>query len=256
MDVFKAIKKRAADKQTKTARQFENFMNQHLIAPKDASGALYFLPGQYLFKQIDEGGREMTKALSSGQISRAFRDFRADTGWFERRVLRYCEKPEGNAFLSFEPAALRRIFVEIDDGEIKKLKLPLPALVLLGKGTDYFLWSAKAKRKITPDTALAVAPLPNVGGEFSGKVCFGKNDVPEARAENIDTVWDLIFDTPFNRDHQTQKCKSYPDDVRKLLFSLSENNRKSFPSSELIESTTTIANVWERIVEEKFGGYF
>lgn len=250
------LKKRAADKQVKIARQIENFMNQHLIAPKDASGALYFLPGQYLFKQIDDDGKEMTKALSSGQISRAFRDFQTDTGWLERRVLRYSEKPEGCCFLSFEPAAIRRIFVETDDGEIKELKLPLPALILLGRGTEYFLWSAKVKRKITPDTPLAVAPLPNVGGEFSGKVCFGKNEVPKARAENIDAVWNLIFNTPFNQDHKNDKCKSYPKDVRKLLFSLSENNRKSFPSSELIVSSTTIENVWERIVEEKFGGYF
>ena len=74
-----------------------------LSAPPDAMGALYFLPGQFLFVRR-ENGREVAKALSSEQIARAFREYRTDTGWVERRILRYREQPEGNFLLSYEPA--------------------------------------------------------------------------------------------------------------------------------------------------------
>jgi len=90
-----------------------------LAAPPDATGALYFLPGQYLFKRV-ENGRETVKALSSAQISRAFREIQTDTGWLTRRVLRYKEEPAGNYFLSFEPARVRSIWVETKTAKCAK----------------------------------------------------------------------------------------------------------------------------------------
>ncbi len=217
--------------------------------PPDAIGALYFLPGQYLFKRLEEG-REIAKALSSEQIARAFREFKTDTGWITRRILRYREEPEGNYILSFEPAQIRPIFVETDGAQVKEIVLPLPTLVLFGKRNEFYLWAAKA-RNITAKTRLAIAPLPNVGGDLSGKICFGKNEVPEARAETIDAVWDLIWRAPFNRDHSNGKCKSEPQDVRRLLFSLSEKGARRFPARELLESDTTLEQMWARVVENK-----
>lgn len=225
-------------------------MNRIFSTPPDAFAALYFLPGQYLFKRFDdESKRELTKALSSGQISRAFSDLATDTDWLDRKVLRYSERAGFAAFLSIEPAGIKQILLETKEGEIRRLKLPLPTLILLGRGREYFLWAAKEKRRITPDTLLAVAPLPNTGGEFHGKICFGKNEPPEAKAENIDAVWDLIFDTPFNGDHAQNKCRSEPEDVRRFLATLSFGEKRYFPVSELLVSQTSIAQIWERIVE-------
>lgn len=228
-------------------------MKNHLTAPKDSVAALYFLPGQYLFKRIDKKkGLEISKALSSEQITLAFKDFQSDTGWLARPMVRYLEKPEGNSFLSFEPAGIKQILIETKKGKVERIKLPLPALVLLGKGNNYYLWAAKEKRKITPETQLAVAPLPNIGGEYSGKICFGSNEVPEARAENIESVWDFVFNSPFNADQKNNKCVSEPKDVRQLLLKLSKQKKKSFPVSELFVSDTTIETVWKQIVEGKF----
>ena len=140
--------------------------------------ALYFLPGQYLFKRI-EAGRESAKALSSEQIARAFREFCADTGWITRRILRYREEPEGNFILSYEPAGMRTIFVETESGEVAEIKIPLPTLILFGHKNEFYLWAAKGK-KVSLNTKLALAPLPNIGGNLSGKICFGSNEVPEA----------------------------------------------------------------------------
>lgn len=230
-----------------------NFTNR-LSSPPDALGALYFLPGQYLFKRI-ESGKETAKALSSEQIARAFREFHTDTGWITRRLLRCREEPEGNYILSSEPAGIRTIYIEIDGGEVGEITIPQPTLILFGHRNEFYLWAAKG-RQVSPDTKILLAPLPNIGGNLSGKICFGSNEVPEAKVENLDTIWNLIFSTPFNRDHSTKKCVSAPDDVRKLLLNLAEKQTRRFPASELIETTATIDKLWMRVVEQQYSPGF
>lgn len=223
-------------------------MNNLLQSPPDALGALFFLPGQYLFKRF-EAGRETTKALSSEQIARAFRDYRVDSGWLTRKILRYREEPEGNYILSYEPAGLRTIFVESKNGEVAEITLPLPTLILYGHRTDFYLWATKSKT-VNPKSKLFAAPLPNIGGNSSGKICFGKTEVPEAKVETLDAVWKLIFQTPFNRDHSRQKCRSSQEDVRKLLFNLANKNVKRFPNSELLEIKATVEDLWAQAVKK------
>ena len=228
-----------------------------LVAPQDAAGALYFLPGQYLFKRIEDG-REVVKALSSKQIARAFREYRIDTGWIKRRILRYREQPEGNYLLSYEPAQVRTIYIEVGKGEVREISVPLPTLVLFGKGREFYLWAAKARR-IAPKTLLSHAPLPNLGGGSDlllGKICFGKNEVPECRADTIDAVWNLIFDAPFNADHASGRCRSEPPDVRRLLLGLAKRNARSFPAKELLESNTSIEQIWARATGDNSYRYF
>ncbi len=224
-------------------------MKSQLTAPPDAMGALYFLPGQYLFKR-NENGREITKALSSEQIARAFRDYETDTGWLAtRRILRYREEPEGNYFLSYEPAGRRTIFVQTQNHETQEITLPLPTLILFGCKSEFYLWAAKS-RQVTEKTLLAFAPLPNLGGDWNGKICFGGNEVPEVRADKIESVWKLIFSTPFNGDQANNKCCSEPKDVRRLLLALAQTDKKTFPASELLETDTTVGQLWARIVEK------
>lgn len=222
-------------------------MNPRSDIPPDASAALYFLPGQYLFATFGED-RSTLKALSSTQVARAFRDLQTDTGWLDRRILRYREAPEGNAILSYEPASTRTIFVELAGGHIETITIPLPTLILLGKGKDYFLWATAATR-ISSKTCLAVAPLPNIGSRLQGKICFGRNEVPECHPGSVGAVWKLIFETPFNHDNVNDKCLAEPTDVRNLLVDLSRQKPKRFPNSQLLMSNTTIDDAWEAIVE-------
>ena len=214
--------------------------------PQDASAALYFLPGQYLFANFQE---EMTsvKALSSDQVSRAFRGVHTDTGWLGRRVLRYREASDGNAIISYEPAAVQNIHVALSGGNVQKIAVPLPTLILLGKGQDYYLWATSAK-SISAKTRLAVAPLPNIG---SGKICFGKNEVPETHPSTLSDVWKLTFETPFNGDHAGNRCQTEPDDVRNLLIKLAAGKVKKFPAPQLITSSSTVEDAWESIVEQR-----
>ena len=217
-------------------------MRSHSVPP-DASAALYFLPGQYLFETFGEN-RQVLKALSSEQVTRAFRDLRTDTGWIDRRVLRYREASDGNALLSYLPAGERTITISFSGNQTETLSLPLPALILLGKGKDYYLW-ASGNSKITPKTRLAVAPLPNIG---SGKICFGKNEVPETHPSTLAKVWKLIFEAPFNGDHSGGRCQT-EDDVRDLLAKLAADKVTKFPSTQLIMSSSTVEDAWESIVE-------
>lgn len=230
-------------------------MKSLLTPPPDAFAALYFLPGQYLFKR-NENGREITKALSSASIARAFRYFQTDTGWLTtRRVLRYREEPDGNYFLSYEPAGRRTIFVRDESGVTREITLPLPTLILFGRQKEFYLWAAKA-RIVTENTRLAFAPLPNLGSDWNGKICFGGNEVPEVRADKIEAVWRLIFNTPFNGDQANNKCRSESKDVRRLLFTLAETDKKTFPKSELLETDTTVGQLWARVVEKSSYRYF
>lgn len=223
-------------------------------APPDAAGALYFLPGQYLFVRR-ENGREIAKTLSSQSIARAFREFQTDTGWVERKILRYREQPDANYLLSYEPARMRTIYVEADKGEVREINLPLPTLVLFGKGREFYLWATKS-RSVTPKSRLSLAPLPNLGGDWQGKICFGKNEVPECRADGVDRIWNLIFDAPFNADHADGKCRSEPKDVRRLLFALAERKAQKFPAKELLETNTTVEQLWARAVGDKPYSHF
>ncbi|MBX3295429.1 MAG: hypothetical protein KF762_06935 [Acidobacteria bacterium] len=177
-------------------------------------------------------------------MTRAFRDLRTDTGWIDRRVLRYREATDWNAILSYLPAGVRTITVAFSGDRIETLTVPLPTLILLGKGNDYYLWAAGTS-KVTQTTRLAVAPLPNIG---SGKICFGKNDVPETHPSTLPAVWKLIFDAPFNGDHSVGRCQT-EDDVRDLLAKLAAGNVKKFPTPQLIMSSTTVEDAWESIVE-------
>lgn len=217
-------------------------MRNHTIPP-DASAALYFLPGQYLFETFGENNHGL-KALSSAQVTRAFRDLQTDTGWIDRRVLRYREATDGNAILSYLPAGLRTITVAFPVDRIETLTLPLPTLILLGKGKDYYLWAA-ATNRVNPNTSLAVTPLPNIG---SGKICFGKNEVPETHPSTLSIIWKLIFDAPFNGDHSTGRCQT-ENDVRDLLAKLAVGNVKKFPTTQLIMSSSTVEDAWETLVE-------
>ncbi len=169
--------------------------------------------------------------------------------------MRYREEPEGNNVLSYEPAGVKAIFVETDGGEVAEIKIPLPTLILFGRGTEFYLWATKGK-KVNRKTKLAVAPLPNIGGNSGGKICFGGNFVPEARVETLDKVWNLIWGAPFNRDHSAGKCLSEPKDVRKFLFDLAKKNVKRFPNSELLEIKATIGDLWAQAVEKNYSSNY
>ncbi len=128
---------------------------QTFFAPPTASkAALFFLEGHYQFNYL-EGNIEKTKFLGPAQIGKAFavKDI-FDSGWLETNVIRFAlGAKKKHKILSVLPAGRRKIFItdprsvneRETDGEnsatdsILELEVPLPNLLLLGCGQEYYL---------------------------------------------------------------------------------------------------------------------
>jgi hypothetical protein len=228
--------------------------NQNFLAPPaDARAALFFLEGHYQLN-YREGSIERTKFLSPAQIGKAFSVSDVfDSGWFDARVLRFALlAKKKQKVLSVLPSRRRKVFItdprsaeerETDDNStqdsILELEIPLPALLLLGCGNSYYLW-ATLDRNITQKSKISHAPFPNL--DNSGSICFGRNAAPECRLDCLETVWQLIMDSPFNNHQSANRCRTEPDDARKLLLSL--NGKKTFPKNALIQTNYTVADLW------------
>ena len=228
--------------------------NQNFFAPPtDARAALFFLEGHYQLN-YREGSVERTKFLSPAQIGRAFSVKDAfDSGWLETFVLRFAQEKKTHKILSLLPAGRRKIFItdprprderETEDGaddSILEIEIPLPTLLLLGSGQSYYLW-ATFDKTVNQKSKISHAPFPNL--DSSGGICFGRNSAPECRLDTIESVWRLILDSPFNNHQAANRCRTHPDDARKLLFQI--NGKKTFPKNALINSKHTVAEFWQR----------
>lgn len=86
---------------------------------------------------------------------------------------------------------------------------------------------------------------------MQGKICFGRNEVPQSHPSTLAAVWKLIFETPFNHDHVNDKCLTEPRDVRKLLVDLARARPRRFPNSQLLVSNATVDEAWDTIAEQR-----
>ena len=225
-----------------------------LAPPEDARAALFFLEGHYQFNYL-EGSVEKTKFLSPSQIGKAFSDKDVfDSGWLATSVLQFAlGAKKRHKILSLLPAGRQRIFItdprskderETEDesasDSVLELEVPLPALLLLGCGKEYYLW-ATLDKIVNQKSKICAAPFPNL--DSSGKICFGGNTAPECRFDTIDGVWRLILDSPFNNHQAANRCRTHPGDVRKLLLAL--GGKKTFPKNALIKTDHTVGELWQ-----------
>ena len=231
--------------------------NQNFLAPPaDARAALFFLEGHYQLNWR-EGSIERTKFLSPSQIGKAFSERDVfDSGWFAIGILSFALlAKKKQKILSFLPAGIRKIFItdprspeerETDDNStqdsILELEIPLPALLLLGCGNSYYLW-ATLEKAVSEKSKICAAPFPNL--DNSGSICFGKNAAPECRLDCLETVWRLILDSPFNNHQTANRCRTEPEDARKLLLAL--KGKKTFPKNALIQTQHTVADLWNSV---------
>ena len=231
-------------------------IQKNFVPPVDAKAALFFLEGHYQFNYL-EGNVEKTKFLSPAQIGRAFSVKDAfDSGWLETNIVRFAlGAKKRHKILSVLPAGRQRIFItdprsadeRKDNGEgesdaILELEVPLPTLLLLGCGKDYYLW-ATLDKTISQKSKICAAPFPNL--DSSGAICFGKNTAPECRFDTAQSVWRLILDSPFNNHQAANRCRTHEDDARKLLFEI--GGKKTFPKTALIKTNHTVGELWQSV---------
>lgn len=227
-----------------------------LTPPKDAKAALYFLEGNYQLN-YREGSVEKTKFLTPSQIGKAFavKDV-FDSGWVAQNVLRFALlAKKRHKILSILPSEKRKILItdprSADEREMSnettretvlKLEVPLPSLLLLGIGRQYYLW-ATLEKTITPASKICAAPFPNL--DKSGGICFGGNFAPECRLETIESVWQMIFDSPFNNHQMQNRTLTHKEDARKFLLEIS--GKKTFPKNALIKTEHSVNDLWHSI---------
>jgi len=78
-------------------------------------------------------------------------------------------------------------------------------------------------------------PTPNV--HLNGVICRGNAPFPAYASNTIERALSLFLEgSPFNGDLAAGKCRSFPDDVRKLWEQL--EGAKRFPPGELAPART------------------
>ena len=108
--------------------------------------------------------------------------------------------------------------------------LPMPGMVFLGCGREYFVFAVKEKPK-TPETSLYHLPVPNIDNE--GRICLGQAPFPIAGRDTIHKALRLFMEgSQFNHDNSRHRCASFPENTLTLWDQL--DGQKRFPLDELV----------------------
>jgi len=210
--------------------------------PPFAAAALYFLrSGDFLFTfqaENDERSRaqlvkEGAKFVTVNDVQAAFSGRDVDTSWIAPGVVRcgYCSKGDWFVYAA-GPQVIPLQVILGDDKGLKKIKVPIPATVMVGVGMQYYLFAMA--NPYTPDTRLFRAPFPNIHDD--GAICWGQNTPPKAHHRNARTAWQLFFESQFNGDLANGKSEKYESDVRRMMAYVSRKKFDSWPVTDMIQS--------------------
>lgn len=201
--------------------------------------ALYFLDGHYLYRRR-KGSTISSKFVTAADARAAFSGEESDSGWLPAGVVRAGSNPRGPFFVYSAPAQKTEIWL----GE-ERLTIPLPRTVLIGNGRETWLFVLNAEHFLRDALAL-VAPFPNINDD--GRICWGTSAAPNAAPGQARKIWELFFETVFNRDLAARKCESYPGNVGDLLRDLAKRGARKFPANELMTTGRTIGAVVDQIL--------
>lgn len=167
-----------------------------------------------------------------------------DTGLISPDTLRVWRKGTKRVVCGYRRPQVTGIWLE---GSEEPLRVPLPGLVMIRSvnenRTDYRILAVK--KYPTEKVKAYIVPLPNVG---SMGVCWGTVSLPDRdalMASDLQPDWAQFLGTQFGNHSVQNKCKRYPDDVRKLLSDLHDTSR--FPNDELMPMDKS---VWDILTQE------
>ena len=123
-------------------------------------------------------------------------------------------------------------------GREYRYTVPLPPTIFQGEERQYRLF-ALAGPPAGPDTPLYRYPLPDIYDH--GGICPGDVTLPVAAADTLETALDALFAARFHTHLLNQRCRRYPDDIRRLLADL--DGAAAFPLDELLPAGCTLANL-------------
>jgi hypothetical protein len=158
-----------------------------------------------------------------------------------------CVRSEGakRTVVEYRPRQKTPLWLE---GSEDALHVPLPGLVLVRTTTanrdpQYQVYAVEA-RPASYDAPLYHAPLPNIFN--SGGICWGtvtKVSADHLTGNDLSADWQQLLSTPFGSHSVGGKCRSYPDDVRKLYVELERRQARVYPKKELVSARKTLGGV-------------
>ncbi len=214
--------------------------------------------------RFDERGKpNTTYPVRAQDVARAFDIFNASTGILPSDVLFWTQAANHARLGIWLPPAHRALRFETK--RVEKLNVPLPGLIFVGQGNQYFIFAA-AERPKNFLTALFHAPLPNVND--NGLICAGTVKFPICAADTIHDAAKLFFESAFNLDLAQGKFlddensdeeegtwydqNEYPTDRRRtrhkrtlLHFLRDIQSLDAFPLAQLVPSQVTLQQLAE-----------
>lgn len=164
-----------------------------------------------------------------------------DTGLLGDDILRVYQQGSKRVIISYRKPQKTGIWL---DGSEDALHVPLPGLLLVREGLTqprYHMYAVK--RKPSPGSKLYLPPLPNV----SGGICWGTVAKPSNAALascDMREDWEQFLGSRFGNHSTGGKCQSHPDDIRKLLMELHDNQARRYPVGELVEAHGRTFGTW------------
>lgn len=228
------MKKAAA----KPIRRFREF-----VSPPNAVAAVFITPTLCEFQQRDKEGFS-SKQLTPTTLRLAFSQEPLDTYWLAPGVVRWGVTPAGTFAVGFYPPAKYKFSVQFKRG-LRRLAVPMPALVFAGVGHSYYVWAMREK-VINPKGQLFNAPLPNLNN--LGLICFGPNAHPDVAQGGFGPSWKMFWEAPFSDHHMKGRSHMAMDDVREHLLKLSNAHANTFPPKALVPTGVTLEDAVERII--------
>lgn len=204
---------------------------------------LLFFDGQYLFHDLVDG-QDRYKLLTSAALRAAFAGQPVDSGWLTPSVVRWGEGPQGAFAILWVAPAIQPVVLAFED-TTETVAVPLPGLVLAGRGPLYWIW-ATATATFDPTAPAYLPPVPNVYD--SGAICWGANRPPLAGGTTLAAAWDLFLAAPFNAHLAPKRSRSFPNDCRGQLLFLAAQGGPTYPVADLLPCDATIAECVARWV--------
>ncbi|RME71825.1 MAG: hypothetical protein D6784_14560 [Chloroflexi bacterium] len=151
--------------------------------------------------------------VSPADLALALAGVNPGTGLLPQNTLFLRQDGDETCLGIYLPPAVQNLHVEGKDGR-RVYRLPLPPLVLVGRGTSYRLYALAGENWPAAETQLYHAPFPNIYS--NGLVCRGSVAFPPAGPETIHRAAALFFESQFNEDLAGGKSRKYPLNVLQM----------------------------------------
>lgn len=194
----------------------------------------------WLTRFDDHGQRLATYPVKVADVAAAFRGeagLSVATGILPADVLFY-QQAQGKAARIgvWLPAGVRRISWAVGK-RTRHLSIPLPGLVFIGQGNQFWAWAAKS-RPVKEGDPLFQVPLSNVNG--SGLICHGNVEFPKAAPDRMAAAAAAFLESNFNDHMDDSRVAKQKGSLLSFLIAL--DGKRSFPSDRLRPGGLTAGN--------------